>query len=205
MTFFIQTNSADCLHRISSVLCLLFTYSIFQGELKHGALGFCSLCTFKRAFGQLQQIRKRNRLKNTFQLHNRINFLWLKVSPMRMVPFYGSTLGFHPRVPPQGPTLGSHIIFPLQGPTLESYPRVLGPGSHLRDLRPTFSVCSSCRLFHNNPQKYKTEYALNGCSYYQIIKIYNKDNINYRLNFQCLLIDFRDLIGHTLNFVKPRG
>ena len=33
---------------------------------RHSALGLCSLLTFEQAFGQLQQIRKRNGLKNTF-------------------------------------------------------------------------------------------------------------------------------------------
>ena len=66
MIFFIQTDSTDCLHRTSYVLCLLFTYCLFQGGLKHGALELCSLFTFKQAFGQLQEIRKRNELKNTF-------------------------------------------------------------------------------------------------------------------------------------------
>ena len=32
-------------------------------SVKHGALGLCSLFTFKQAFGQLQQIRRRNGLK----------------------------------------------------------------------------------------------------------------------------------------------
>ena len=74
MTFFIQTDSADCLHRISWTLCVLFTYCLFQGELKHGALGLCSLFTFKQVFGQLQQIRKRNRRKNTFWFKIVLNF-----------------------------------------------------------------------------------------------------------------------------------
>ena len=39
MTIFIQTDSTDCFHVISCTLNLLFTYCIFQGELKHGALG----------------------------------------------------------------------------------------------------------------------------------------------------------------------
>ena len=47
-------------------LRLLFTYCLFQSERKHGAFGLCSLFTFKQAFGQLQQIRKRNGLKNAF-------------------------------------------------------------------------------------------------------------------------------------------
>ena len=38
-------------------------------------------------------------------------------------------------------TLGSHFRVPPQGPTLGSYPRVLGTGSHLRVLGPTFLVC----------------------------------------------------------------
>ena len=63
MTFFIQTDSTDCLHRISCTLCLLFTYCLFQSALKHGALGLCSVFAFKQAFGQLQQIRKMNELK----------------------------------------------------------------------------------------------------------------------------------------------
>ena len=58
-----QTDSTDCLHRISCTLCLLFTYCLFQSALKHGALGLCSVFAFKQAFGQLQQIRKRNELK----------------------------------------------------------------------------------------------------------------------------------------------
>ena len=33
---------------------------------RNSALGLCSLLTFEQAFGQLQQIRKRNGLKNTF-------------------------------------------------------------------------------------------------------------------------------------------
>ena len=53
MTFFIQTDSTDCLRKIFCTLCLRFTYCLFQGELKHGALGLCSLFTFKQAFGQL--------------------------------------------------------------------------------------------------------------------------------------------------------
>ena len=65
MTFFIQTDSTDCLHRISCTLCLLFTYCLFQSALKQGASGLYSLFTFKQAFGQLQQIRKRNELANT--------------------------------------------------------------------------------------------------------------------------------------------
>ena len=77
MTFFIQTDSADCLHRISCTLSLLFKYCLFQSERKQSALGLCSLCTFKQTFGQLQQIWKRNKLKNTFWLHNRVNFLSL--------------------------------------------------------------------------------------------------------------------------------
>ena len=77
MTFFTQTNSADCLHRISCTLCLLFTYYLLKNELKHSALELCSLFTSKQAFGLLQQIRKTNELKNTFYLHNRFNFLWL--------------------------------------------------------------------------------------------------------------------------------
>ena len=77
MTFFIQTDSVDCLHRISCTLCLLCTYCLFQSELKHGALGLCSLFTSKQAFGQLQQIRKRNELKNISLVHKRINVLWL--------------------------------------------------------------------------------------------------------------------------------
>ena len=60
MTFFIQTDSTDSLHRISCELCLLFTYCLFQGELKHDIPGLCSLFAYKQAFGQLQQIRKRN-------------------------------------------------------------------------------------------------------------------------------------------------
>ena len=47
--FFIQTDSTDCLHRISCTLCLLFTYCLFQSALKHGNLGICSLFTFKEA------------------------------------------------------------------------------------------------------------------------------------------------------------
>ena len=66
MTFFIQADSADCLHRISCTLCLLFIYCLFQAELTHIVLGLYSLFTFEQAFGQLQQIRKRNGLKNTF-------------------------------------------------------------------------------------------------------------------------------------------
>ena len=58
--FFIQTDSTDCLHKISCTLCLLFTYCLFQSALKHGSLGLSSLFTFKQVFGQLQQIRKRN-------------------------------------------------------------------------------------------------------------------------------------------------
>ena len=50
MTFFIQTDSADCLHKTSCTLCLLFPYSLFQSALKHGALGLYSLFTFKEAF-----------------------------------------------------------------------------------------------------------------------------------------------------------
>ena len=42
----------------------------------------------------------------------------------------------HPRIPPQGPTLGSYL-------------RVLGPGSHLWVLGPTFPVC---QLFLKIPQ-----------------------------------------------------
>ena len=54
-----------CLVTISSTLCLLFTYCIFQGELKHAALEFFySLFTFKQAFWQLQQLTKRNELKS---------------------------------------------------------------------------------------------------------------------------------------------
>ena len=77
MTFFIQADSADFLHRISWTLCVRFTYCLFQSELKHGALGLCSLFTFKQVFGQLQQRRKRNGPKNTFWLQTSINFLWL--------------------------------------------------------------------------------------------------------------------------------
>ena len=68
MTFFTQTDSADCLHRIFCTLCLLCTYGLFQSELRHGALGLCSLFIFKQAFGQLQQIRKRNGLKKHIQV-----------------------------------------------------------------------------------------------------------------------------------------
>ena len=52
-------------------------YFLFQSELKHGVSGLRSLFTFKQASRQLQQIRKRNQCKNTFQLNNRVNFLWL--------------------------------------------------------------------------------------------------------------------------------
>ena len=41
--FFTQTDSADCLHRFSCTLFLLFTYCLFQNELKHGALELCRL------------------------------------------------------------------------------------------------------------------------------------------------------------------
>ena len=98
--------------------------------LKHSALGLCSLSTFKQAFaGQLQQIRKRNGLKNTFQLHIRFNFLWLILGIL--VKFFkrssndnGPILGSHRRVPPDGPTVGSHLMVPPEDPTLGSYPRV---------------------------------------------------------------------------------
>ena len=53
MTFSIQTDSADYLPKISCTLGFLFTYCLFQGELKHGALGLCSLFTFQQAFRQL--------------------------------------------------------------------------------------------------------------------------------------------------------
>ena len=56
--------------------CVCFLHIFFQGELKYGALGLCSLFTFKQVFEQLQQI-KGNRRKNTFYLNNRIKFPWL--------------------------------------------------------------------------------------------------------------------------------
>ena len=117
MTFFIQTDSTDCLHRISCTLCLLFTYCLFQSALKHVALSLCSLFTFKQAFGQLQQIIKRNELANTFQLHNRINSVVDSKFSVLVKVFKsfsndnGPTLGSHTRVPPQGP--GSRV--PPQG------------------------------------------------------------------------------------------
>ena len=55
-----------CLVSISCTLCLFFKYCIFQSELKHAALEFYSLFTFKQAFGQLQQLTKRNEVKNKF-------------------------------------------------------------------------------------------------------------------------------------------
>ena len=66
MTFLIQNDSTDRLHRIPCTLGFLITYCLFQSELKHGALGLCSSFTFKQAFVLLQQIRKKNELKNTF-------------------------------------------------------------------------------------------------------------------------------------------
>ena len=65
MTFFNQTDSTDCLHRISCTWCLLFTHCLFQSALKLGALVLCNLFTVKQVFGQLQEI-KRNELTNTF-------------------------------------------------------------------------------------------------------------------------------------------
>ena len=58
-SFLTLVSTTDFLHRISCT-CLLFTYCLFQSELKHGALGLCSVFTFKQAFGQLQQIKKRS-------------------------------------------------------------------------------------------------------------------------------------------------
>ena len=40
-----------------------YVFCLFQGELKHSTLGLCSLFTFKQAFGQLQQVRKKMDLK----------------------------------------------------------------------------------------------------------------------------------------------
>ena len=66
-TFFIQTDSPDCLQRISCTVCLLYImFVFFQDELNHSVLGLCSLFTFKHTFGQLQQMRKRNEVMNTF-------------------------------------------------------------------------------------------------------------------------------------------
>ena len=42
----------DCIEFPVHYVC--FLHSLFQSELKQGALGLCSLFTFKQAFGQLQ-------------------------------------------------------------------------------------------------------------------------------------------------------
>ena len=64
-----------CIEFLVHYVC--FLHIVFLKVLKRSDLGLCSLFTFKQAFGQLQEITKRNELKNTFYLHNRIKFLWL--------------------------------------------------------------------------------------------------------------------------------
>ena len=105
-TFFPQTDSLDCLHKISCTLCVLFTYCLFQSELKQSAYELCSLFIFKQFFGQLQQIGKKGmNLKTHFSYIIVLTFCgWFRFQRIAKVfksfsNEIGSTLVSHVKVP----------------------------------------------------------------------------------------------------------